>query len=905
MRQNTFKLMAFNYSNLRYNNYRPFASNPNKKHTPPPLKKTFVLKKFDENPNGPVINKNPVIDHNTNSNTINPIQDITDEINLNLTTSGNLTEINSSINKSLDLPDISTNWDPEINFPKIELKSKLIISKDIQFTEVISNIISRFSIPDCGVLTYLPSDLSGVKTLFFINEEGETIKGIQCYKYYIDINTLLNNKMGKRKFRDFILNPTVNKLKSASEIYRNSFEIKFGSVVSVYHILRGITKSLSDCYRCAYLPHPDLSKEQNNLLLGQKSNVHLYKEGYLGHCVISKAGQYYKVLSHEGSKITTYPPSDINLSEDKIFIHTFRPATRIIPYHDDNGDVVGIERTFIDMNASKLHVLGRDNKFVKSKLAKEVILKSVVRDNDKATIEITAEGSENLDSLAEVIDDWDKYRWVISMSFSNLLKRKFPSRIKELVIVCDNDDNNMSTQRDLIKIVKELVEKNTMKIYLVYPYKGDMNDVLRNEGKEAVLKLFQSKILVTRNSPLFKFNAPLHTIISLINRKNFDDLFELKLYKEALLYSNSVYQRAQCYIKLNMFAEFRQIISEGNLENSKIYLLLGDGYYSKKEYKRALKCYRKINNIKRIGNCYFKLRKYKKAIKYYKKSISEAIPKEELEILTNLSDCFCSIGKYKKAIDCCDRAITLKRSIYSFEDFDFLRDLLEKRAYISYLSRDYVGYLNQIGRIMDTTDTDNIVLKRLIKKAKTFFTPLVPLRRKRQIVLDTEATGLGKNSKITEIGCYEIINYNLTGRTFNVKLNPGTEVGDSAYKITGYSKKMLSVFPTFANICDEFLKFLGNSDLILHGGDFDIKIINYELEILKKPKLKNKYIDTQDMFNSKKTGDKASLDKVCDYYNIDRSLRTKHSAMLDAELTYQIYIKLLKDVEMRNIRKYA
>jgi DNA polymerase-3 subunit epsilon len=52
-------------------------------------------------------------------------------------------------------------------------------------------------------------------------------------------------------------------------------------------------------------------------------------------------------------------------------------------------------------------------------------------------------------------------------------------------------------------------------------------------------------------------------------------------------------------------------------------------------------------------------------------------------------------------------------------------------------------------------------------------------------------------------------------------------------------------------------------------------------------------IDTIAIARRKHPGAKLSLDALCSRYGIDRSHRTRHGALLDAELLAQLYVELL------------
>jgi hypothetical protein len=88
----------------------------------------------------------------------------------------------------------------------------------------------------------------------------------------------------------------------------------------------------------------------------------------------------------------------------------------------------------------------------------------------------------------------------------------------------------------------------------------------------------------------------------------------------------------------------------------------------------------------------------------------------------------------------------------------------------------------------------------------------------RQIVLDTETTGLSAEAgdRIIEIGCVELFNRKLTGRTFHYYLNPERESHEDALKVHGISNEFLQDKPKFVEIFEEFLEFVRDAELIIH-----------------------------------------------------------------------------------------
>ncbi len=165
----------------------------------------------------------------------------------------------------------------------------------------------------------------------------------------------------------------------------------------------------------------------------------------------------------------------------------------------------------------------------------------------------------------------------------------------------------------------------------------------------------------------------------------------------------------------------------------------------------------------------------------------------------------------------------------------------------------------------------------------------------REIALDTETTGLDPYSghRIVEIGCVEMINHVRTANHFHIYLNPERDMPEEAYRVHGLSREFLSDKPLFRTIADAFLEFIQDDPLVIHNAQFDMKFINAELEKLGYPALPmSRTIDTVPMARKKFPGSPANLDALCKRFGVDNAARTKHGALLDAELLADVYLEL-------------
>ena len=169
----------------------------------------------------------------------------------------------------------------------------------------------------------------------------------------------------------------------------------------------------------------------------------------------------------------------------------------------------------------------------------------------------------------------------------------------------------------------------------------------------------------------------------------------------------------------------------------------------------------------------------------------------------------------------------------------------------------------------------------------------------RQIFLDTETTGLSPESgdRILEIGCIEMHNRRMTGRTLHFYLNPERRNHPDAVKIHGLTDEFLADKPLFASVADELLAFVGGAEIIIHNAGFDVGFLNEELRRLGRPKFPEHVAQITDsllMAREMFPGKANSLDALCKRLEVDNSSRSLHGALLDAGLLAEVYIRMTR-----------
>jgi DNA polymerase III subunit epsilon len=168
----------------------------------------------------------------------------------------------------------------------------------------------------------------------------------------------------------------------------------------------------------------------------------------------------------------------------------------------------------------------------------------------------------------------------------------------------------------------------------------------------------------------------------------------------------------------------------------------------------------------------------------------------------------------------------------------------------------------------------------------------------RQIVLDTETTGLepADGHRIIEIGCVEVVDRRLTRNNFHQYLQPDREIDAGAVEVHGITNEFLRDKPRFADIADDFVRYIKGTGLIIHNAPFDVGFLDYELRLCGRDALRIANLcqvtDTLVMARGLHPGQRNTLDALCKRYAVDNSQRDLHGALLDAEILADVYLAM-------------
>jgi DNA polymerase-3 subunit epsilon len=168
---------------------------------------------------------------------------------------------------------------------------------------------------------------------------------------------------------------------------------------------------------------------------------------------------------------------------------------------------------------------------------------------------------------------------------------------------------------------------------------------------------------------------------------------------------------------------------------------------------------------------------------------------------------------------------------------------------------------------------------------------------KRQLVLDTETTGLepSQGHRIIEIGVVEMIDRRLTGNNFHIYLQPDREIDAGAIEVHGITNEFLADKPRFEDIAEELADYLRDAEVIIHNAPFDVGFIDAEFQRMENGLTMEslcEVIDTLVMAREMHPGQRNSLDALCGRYDVNNNHRTKHGALLDSEILADVYLAM-------------
>lgn len=190
---------------------------------------------------------------------------------------------------------------------------------------------------------------------------------------------------------------------------------------------------------------------------------------------------------------------------------------------------------------------------------------------------------------------------------------------------------------------------------------------------------------------------------------------------------------------------------------------------------------------------------------------------------------------------------------------------------------------------------------------------------RRLIILDTETTGINprEGHRIVEIGCVEMINRQLTGRTFHAYIKPLDQRGQvfemdqEVINVHGLTNDFLNDKPIFSEVVHEFIDFIRGAELVIHNAKFDVGFMDHEFTLFNANGNKQhrvpmtvdicSIIDTLKL-SKDELGSPKTLDYLARFYRVDKLIdRTYHGALIDAQLLAFVYIEMTRKQSSFNL----
>tara|TARA_R110000851_G_scaffold179753_1_gene326914 strand:+ start:888 stop:1835 length:948 start_codon:yes stop_codon:yes gene_type:complete len=245
----------------------------------------------------------------------------------------------------------------------------------------------------------------------------------------------------------------------------------------------------------------------------------------------------------------------------------------------------------------------------------------------------------------------------------------------------------------------------------------------------------------------------------------------------------------------------------------------------------------------------------------------------------------------------------LKRREYLLRELDIVNRRLNPRSHEE-LRKEFVSF-------SDTVEKQERVSAAGVKRKAQDSIERDSKRMKevsREMILDTETTGLSNSDRIVEISVLEMIDGIKTGRRFHKFLNPEIRITKKAQEIHKITNEKLENCEKFPEIVKSLISFIGDATIIAHNSKFDMRMLNNELERCGWEKYNPvRFIDTLEIARYLFPKEKNNQDALCERFNINNSTRSAtgiHSAVEDTALLYLIYQKMSDMLKEKNLTPY-
>jgi len=173
------------------------------------------------------------------------------------------------------------------------------------------------------------------------------------------------------------------------------------------------------------------------------------------------------------------------------------------------------------------------------------------------------------------------------------------------------------------------------------------------------------------------------------------------------------------------------------------------------------------------------------------------------------------------------------------------------------------------------------------------------------VIVDVETTGLEPRlDSIIEVAAVKVLNGEILDE-FDTLLNPGVFVPQETTDITGITTEMLKGAPQFADVAEEYMKFLGEGTVfVAHNVEFDREFLNVHLMRSEREKMLHPYLCTYKLAKLVHPNLKRyALSELAKVFEIE--LPQAHRAIHDARATAELFgrfMRVLHDGGLRRVK---
>ena len=181
-------------------------------------------------------------------------------------------------------------------------------------------------------------------------------------------------------------------------------------------------------------------------------------------------------------------------------------------------------------------------------------------------------------------------------------------------------------------------------------------------------------------------------------------------------------------------------------------------------------------------------------------------------------------------------------------------------------------------------------------------------RSLRYVIFDLETTGLSLNQdRVVSVAAYRVVDGRIAlGDVFSSLVSPGRDIPSSAVKVHGIMPSMVDDAPSFAEVFEKFLGYLGTDILVGYRVGFDLHFLNIYMQQAHGFPVQNLVLDAQSMcrrvcfpphlrsYAGRLKGNQ-DLDTVANHFGIE--IPERHTALGDALATAMIFQRILIEIE--------